>query len=246
MKHLIKYNIFEFVETEKNTPTLYKDDNLEVKVSKTFDSAKQQNKNTNWCSSSSYGFYGHNKTANMYRINFKDGYKLRLTWDYIYQYASELGEYSGGTHWGQGGIVNNEFKCYDTLRPKKEDDPFYIVLKSKQKREIVDRINSIPDDAKLLIMEYQKKMTIEKSELIKKSFKEIELIRVVDVEQARYYDYKVTVSYRGKNYEILLNNNGSGQLENLAKDIKNRYALVGPTIFRYLKDKAKEFLKNNK
>jgi len=41
----------------------------------------------------------------MYRITFSDGYKLRLTWDYIDEEASELGSYSGGTHWGQGGIV---------------------------------------------------------------------------------------------------------------------------------------------
>ena len=81
----------EFTETPKNTPLLYKDDNLEVKVSKTFDSVKIQNKNTSWCSTSPGGFYGHNKTANMFRFNFKDGYKLRLTWDYITQSASHLG-----------------------------------------------------------------------------------------------------------------------------------------------------------
>ena len=38
-----KFNnfILEFKETEQNTPTLYKDENLEVKVAKTFDSAKK-------------------------------------------------------------------------------------------------------------------------------------------------------------------------------------------------------------
>ena len=38
----MKYiNLFEeFKETPKNTPLLYKDDNLEIKVAKTFDSAK--------------------------------------------------------------------------------------------------------------------------------------------------------------------------------------------------------------
>ena len=30
MKHLKSYRLFEFVETESNTPTLYKDNNIEV------------------------------------------------------------------------------------------------------------------------------------------------------------------------------------------------------------------------
>jgi hypothetical protein len=108
----------EFTETSKNTPLLYKDDNLEVKVATTFDSVKQQNKDTNWCSTNPGGFYAHNKTANMYRFNFSDGYKLRLTWDYITQRASHLGSYSGGTHWGQGGIVDGENQYYDVFRPE--------------------------------------------------------------------------------------------------------------------------------
>lgn len=43
MKHLKTYKLFEFIETKQNTPTLYKDENIEVKVAKTFDSTKQQN-----------------------------------------------------------------------------------------------------------------------------------------------------------------------------------------------------------
>jgi hypothetical protein len=48
-----KFNnfILEFKETEQNTPTLYKYENLEVKVVKTFDSVKLQNQNTAQCSS---------------------------------------------------------------------------------------------------------------------------------------------------------------------------------------------------
>lgn len=76
--------ILEFKETEKNTPILFKDDNLEVKVVKTFDSCVEQGKDTDWCSNKKDGYYFHNKTANMYRFNFNDGYKLRLTWDYVY------------------------------------------------------------------------------------------------------------------------------------------------------------------
>ncbi len=244
MKHLKSYRLFEFFETPQNTPTLYKDENLEVKVSKTFDSTKQQNKDTIWCSSNRGAFYGHNKTANMYRINFKDGYKLRLTWDYIPQEASELGPYSGGTHWGQGGIVDGEQLYYDVFRPRNNDDPFYIDWQSEKKREIVDRIKSIPDDAKFAMMEYQEKMTKEKSELISRAFKEIELIKVLNVEpsDSDFYEYLVTVNYRGKKYKVELSGKFFSAKE-LGRDIKNKYALVGNAIPKYLFDKTKEFLK---
>jgi hypothetical protein len=247
MKYLITYKLFEFVETSQNTPTLYKDDNLEVKVSKTFDSVKQQNKDTNWCSTNPGRFYGHNKTANMYRINFKDGYKLRLTWDYIPQEASELGSYSGGTHWGQGGVVDGEKLYYDVFRPRNNDDPFYIDWQSEEKREIVDRIKSIPDEAKLAMMEYQEKMTKEKSELITRAFKEIELIKVINVEpsDSDFYKYLITVTYRGKKYEVKLSGNFFSAKE-LGRDIKNKYALVGNALPKYLLDKTKEFLKKRK
>lgn len=246
MKYLKTYKIFEFVETEKNTPTLYKDGSLEVRVAKTLDSAKQQNRDTSWCSTSPSGFYSHNKTANMYRINFKDGYKLRLTWDYIPSEASELGSYSGGTHWGQGGVVDGEKLYYDVFRPRDNDDPFYIDWQSEKKREIVDRIKSIPDDAKLAIMGYQEKMTKEKSELINRSFKEIELIKVINVVESSisFYDYIVTISYRGKEYEVKVNINGHCSYGSLARDMKNKYALIGNTLSKYLLDKTKEFLKS--
>jgi len=88
MKYLKSWKLFEFKETESNTPVLYKDDNLEVKVVKTFDACKEQGKDTSWCSNNLSLFYKHNMTANMFRFNFKDGYKLRLTWDYINHKAS--------------------------------------------------------------------------------------------------------------------------------------------------------------
>ena len=59
----------EFTETPKNTPLLYKDANLEVKVVTTFDASKDQGKDTGWCSNQQHGFYAHNKTANMYRMS---------------------------------------------------------------------------------------------------------------------------------------------------------------------------------
>lgn len=241
MRYLKTYKLYEFTETPKNTPVLYKDDSVEVKVSKTLDSAKKQNIDTYWCSSSASGFYSHNRTANMYRINFKDGYKLRLTWDYISQSASELGSFSGGTHWGQGGVVNGIKKTYDVFRPRKNDDPFFIDWKSDQDREIVNRIKSLPDDAKLAIMEYQEKMTKEKSELINKSFKEIEKIKVIGVDQERM---KVTIKYLGKEYIFSMDSFGDLYYSSaFRKDFKNKYSFIGNTLDTYILDKTKEFLK---
>lgn len=241
MRYLKTYKLFEFTETPKNTPVLYNDDNIEVKVSKTLDSAKKQNIDTYWCSSSPSGFYSHNRTANMYRINFKDGYKLRLTWDYIPQSASELGSFSGGTHWGQGGVVDGIKKTYDVFRPRKNDDPFSIDWKSEKDREIVNRIKSLPEDAKLAIMEYQEKMTREKSELINKSFKEIEKIKVIGVDQERM---KVTIKYLGKEYIFSMDSFGDFYYgDDFRRDFKNKYSFIGHTLDTYLLDKTKEFLK---
>ena len=248
LQDLKTYKLFEFVETEKNTPTLYKDENLEVKVVKTFDATKKQNTNTYWCSSDKDSFYGHNKTANMFRINFKDGYKLRLTWDYIEREASELVDYSGGTHWGQGGKVDgrNKQEDYDVFRPVDNDDTFYIDWKSTKKREIVGRIKSIPEDAKLAMMEYHEKMTKEKSAQISKSYKEIELIKVIGVTTgSRVYDYSVTLDYRGKEYKVQLSKSGYCSLGKLENDFKNRYAFIGNVFPQYLLDKTKEFIKKN-
>jgi hypothetical protein len=245
----------EFVETPRNTEVLYQDDNLVVKVAKTFDAVKHLNKNTSWCSTSPAGFYSHNRTANMYRIDFKAGYKLRLTWDYIPQKASELGQFSGGTHWGQGGIVNGEKMWYDVFRPRDEENPFEIDWQSEKKRDIVERILSIPDEAKLAMMEYQEKLTKKKSENLIKLYKEIEQVKVVDVKRAEkdssWYDqvFDIAISYRGKKYQIELNHNDKDkyffEFGNFAKDFKNRYFQYGREMSKYLYDKTMEYIKNH-
>jgi hypothetical protein len=196
--------ILEFKENEQNTPTLYKDENVEVKVAKTFDSVKLQNKNTHWCSSSKQGFYGHNKTANMYRINFKDGYKLRLTWDYITQKASALGGYSGGTHWGQGGIVNGENKFYSVMRPEDDSEPFlFDYTKNDDRKEMVNRIESIPQKAQDAIHKYQKNNSIEKSENLNKMYQEIQKIKLKYIEETDdSNEFIGIVNYLGNTYKI--------------------------------------------
>lgn len=254
MKHLKSYRLFEFVETSTNTPMLYKDDNIEVKVTKTYDATKKQNVGTNWCSSSKGAFYAHNRTANMYRINFKDGYKLRLTWDYIHQGASELGSYSGGTHWGQGGVVNGEQLFYDVLRPKDNDDPFFIDWKSDKEREIVNRIKSLPEKAVNSIREYQNKSSIEKSANLNKLYSEIQKIKVLNVNIIEEYGYgdvmEILISYESKEYKLILTDDlwllSRGDMKKFEKDFKNKYFRQGKELAQYLYDKSREFLKRNK
>ncbi len=258
-----KFNnfILEFKETEQNTPTLYKDENLEVKVAKTFDSAKLQNQNTSWCSSSKQGFYGHNKTANMYRINFKDGYKLRLTWDYITQDASELGGYSGGTHWGSGGIVNGEWKSYDYIRPEDDSEPFLFDYKKNDSRqEMVDRIESIPEKAQKAMHEYQKNNSIEKSENLNKMYQEIQKVKLKYIEKTNNKSefigivnylgnvYKVHFSfdYANSDYGTKVNINYKDENNNsLANVFKNSMAKVygNNELKNYLIDKFRELAK---
>jgi len=247
----------EFTETSKNTPLLYKDDNLEVKVVKTLDSSIEQGKNSNWCSNYSDGFYKHNKTANLFRFNFSDGYKLRLTWDYITQVASHLGSYHGGTHWGQGGIVDGVKQRYDVLRVEDDSEPFLINWKGVNKREIVNRIESIPQEAINKVHEYQEKMSRYKSENLNNMYSEIEKIKVIDVKISQFVDdfydwdniFDVTITYLGKSYIINFSFNSKKECEFSSKEFesafKNKSAMYGTELSGYLFDKVMEFCKKN-
>ena len=251
--------ILEFKENEQNTPTLYKDENIEIKVAKTFDSVKLQNQNTHWCSSSKQGFYVHNKTANMYRINFKDGYKLRLTWDYITQNASELGGYSGGTHWGQGGIVNGENKFYSVMRPEDDSEPFLFDYKrNDDRKEMVDRIESIPQKAQDAIHKYQKNNSIEKSENLNKMYQEIQKIKLKYIEETDdKSEFIGIVDYLGNTYKVIFNfinkswekvyiQTKNKDNKSLAMIFKNNMAKVygNNELNNYLIDKFKELAKS--
>lgn len=255
----IKY-FEEFKETQKNTPLLYTDDNLEVKVVKSFSSSKNQGKDTDWCSNGEFGFYSHDKTSNMYRFNFKDGYKLRLTWDYISKNASSLGPLSGGTHWGQGGKSSDGHKLYyDVLRPEDESEPFYIDWKSGKNREIVNRIQSIPQKAIDAVHNYQEKASRSKSEKLVKMYNEIQKIKILQVDRCvddmsdRYFKYEnnflVKISYRGKEFEIKCRFddkfNCGFTLGKFEKIFRNKYAIYGREIRMYLFDKMMEWCKKN-
>lgn len=249
MKYLKSYKIFEFKETESNTPLLYKSDNLEVKVVKTFDACKNIGKDTMWCSNAKVGFYKHNMTANMYRFIFKDGYKLRLTWDYIDQSASE-NSYSGGTHWGSGGEVKGESIGYYYIRPEDESEPFlFDYNKGDHRKEMVDRINSIPQKVIDLVHNYQEKSTKEKTAILNNLYKEVQKIEIVDLNKYDgdgIYDTIITIKYRNKKYELLIYEHWIKYPNEFIKDFKNKYAFYDDykTIDKYIIDKSKEILKN--
>ncbi len=253
----IKY-FEEFKETQKNTPLLYTDDNLEVKVVKNLSSSKNQGRDTDWCSNGEVGFYSHDKTSNMYRFNFKDGYKLRLTWDYISQDASSLGPLVGGTHWGQGGKLSDGGRLYyDVLRPEDESEPFYVDWKSEKKREIVNRIQSIPQQAIDAVHDYQKKFSRSKSEKFYKMYNEIQKIAIINVskysDDESYLKYEnnflIKLLYRGSEFEVKCRfddkSNHNFILGKFEKLFRNKYAIYGREIRMYLFDKMMEWCKKN-
>lgn len=237
--------ILEFKETEKNTPVLYKDDNIEVKVVKTFDACAEQGKNTEWCSNDKNGYYRHSKTANMYRFNFKDGYKLRLTWDYVND---------AGTHWGQGGVVDGDRQSYVYIFPRDSDEPFLFDYTLDDKKSLVKRIESIPQNIIDIVHDYQSKHSIDKSANMNTMYNEISKIKVTDVkmkEDSSIEVLKVSVKYKFNDYDVKMYKMGNifkvrsyGELSN---DFKNPTAIFGSdeTLSKYLIDKTKEFIKKN-
>ena len=224
MKYLKSWKLFEFKETESNTPVLYKDDNLEVKVVKTFDACKEQGKDTSWCSNLPVGFYKHNITANMYRFNFNDGYKLRLTWDYI-DYSASPDSYAGGTHWGSGGKVNGKQIHYDYIRPEDESEPFlFDYHKNDDRQEMVNRINSIPQEVIDIVHDYQNKSSKEKSGLVNTMYNEISKIKVIDVKitDDSNYPLLIKVNYNGNIYEFKATQSWIYYSKDFEKDFKNK------------------------
>ena len=256
------YNQFlleKFKENEKNTPVLYKDDNLEVKVVKTLDAAKEQGKDTNWCSNDKYGFYKHNITANMFRFNWKDGYKLRLTWDYIPVEAAR-DKYAGGTHWGQGGVVKGEQQWYNTIRPKDENHPFnFDYHREDDRAKMVKKIQSIPEKAQLACYQYQEEHQQDKNALVTQMYSELKKIKIMNVENVNdksksYYNLilDIEVMYRKKQYFIHFRLSKYGQpyfhTDNLDDALKNKYLIVEvgrDAINHYLWGEMMKWLKQN-
>lgn len=254
--------IREFKETKSNTKTLYKDDNLVVKVVKTFLSCKEHGKDTDWCSNDKYGFYKHNLTANMYRFIFSDGYKLRLTWDYV-PLDTSPDQYSGGTHWGSGGVLSRNKKVpYYYIRPRNEENPFFFEHRDYSYRNnMVNYIRQIPQEAIDIVKNYQKEKIKEKDRLVNIMYSEISKISVVDDIEHGGKDSECVIEYNHKRYNIeyykryvsIKTKYNSRKYDfyftnKFMRDFKSEYAFYDTfdTIDKYLSDKLSEFKKRKK
>ena len=123
MKHIIKYKLFEFVETEKNTPTLYKDENVEVKVAKTFDATKKAEETYE---SLIVEKFDDNIRIELKRLGINDPDEINK---YLYDsHRGHLGEYLNTK--GKSitfGLLNAIFK--DAIKAKKVTDMRVGVIK---------------------------------------------------------------------------------------------------------------------
>jgi len=255
---IIDFKIFELKNIDKYL-ILYKDDLVSVYVINSFDSCKKFGEDTDWCSNEIDGFYSHNETANMFRFVFSDGYKLRLTWDYINRNAS-INTFSGGSHWGSGGYVNGEKIPYNYIRPLDNDEPFlFYYEKGDERTDMVKRIESISQDAIDVVTDYQNKNSTKKSNILTKLYKQINNIKIVDIIEdvddigLNVTYYKLTIKYNNKEYILrtLLNNNVNKFFVSLSTIFMknfNRYGVFDKynTLNIYFNDKIKEFLKNKK
>ena len=261
MKYLFLFETFiEFEkerqskkETPKNTHLIYSDDKMTIKVVKTLDSSKAIS-DPQWCSTTPDMFYRHNLTANMYRFTFKDGYKLRLTWDYL-----PLG--GSGTHWGQGGIMPDGKRAYYLfIVPIDINNPFeFNYHKNDDRQYMVDKIKQIPKKAIDAVYEYQKKHSMEKSALYKIMYEEIEKIKVIGFDkkgmsgggwlQNLYDFYYVKIKYNGKVYKLKVDLKSFNLWlvsDEFKKDFKNKYVLAEmKALNNYIFDKTIEWLKSN-
>jgi len=205
MRHLKLFEEFKGKITDE-ADIVYKDNRILVIVPKTPEATKKYSRNTMWCSNSKSGFYGHIVTANLFRIHFKDGYKLRLTWDYL----PWDGGYSGGTHWGQGGKLNGEKLSYQYIRPKDENNPFdFDYNKEDDRQEMVNRIKSLPEEAKRKIIEYQESHSKDKTDILNKMYSDIQSIKVVYVDDStpknangRYKKLIIKCKKDGKTFDV--------------------------------------------
>ena len=249
MKYLYTYNELRGSERFE---TLFDDGELKVVVVKSYDTCKEYGEDTGWCSNDKPSFYRHNLSANMYRFVWKDGYKLRLTWDYIHRLASN-DKFGGGTHWGSGGKMNigveEEYIPYNYIRPDDNDEPFlFDYEKGDDRQEMVDRIETISQEIIDKVHKYQEIHSLEKSNNIKKLYKDINSLKIEDVAEDGNTQ-SIIVSYNGTEYKARYNTEYNYFL--FSKKFRksfNNYTFYddNKTLEIYLKDKIKEYTKNTK
>ena len=249
MRYLKLFEEFKGKITDE-ADIVYKDSNLLIIVPKTPEATKKYSRNTNWCSNSKGGFYCHYPTSNLFRFHFKDGYKLRLTWDYL----EWKGDYSGGTHWGQGGKLKGEIIPYYHIRPRDESNPFeFDYEKEDHRKMMVDRIASIPEEAKIKVMEYHEKHSQDKTDILNSMYEEIQKIKILDVvkktETETYKNFRVKAKNDKEEFSVDFEIYADGSFHIYTGSIPSE---KGSSYFgdsgldEYLRDKILEWLKGNK
>lgn len=195
-------------EIKEQTDIIYRDKNLVVLVVKTPTSSDIYGKNTRWCSVGDIRmFHEHNVAGNMFRILFKDGYKLRLTWDYKDDY---------NTHWGQGGKVDGKILNYTNLRCRDVKNPFYMDYDKNDGRQLLaDRIKSLPIGAIRSIKEYHEKNISLKDEMsselkLKIDSMLIRSFKLIEKEEGYYNSYSCGITFDVMDYNITLYVSGGG------------------------------------
>jgi len=233
---------------------LYNDEDMVIVAIKNFNACKEYGKDTNWCSNYEVAFRFHSQTANMYRVIFKDGYKLRLTWDYIERSAAlSKNNFVGGSHWGSGGIVSNTAIEYTFIRPRNNNEPFLFDFNSEEnanKIELVRRIEAIPQEAIDAVHDYQEKHSKEKDFNIKKTYEEVRKISIIDIKKINEFQFKITIEYKYKYYKLTIDNYDSDIYVEYPRDFKKVYKFATNDMFsildKYINDKVKDFKKKNK
>lgn len=128
-------------ENAKTTRVLYKNKDLVVFVPTTYEAWCKYSKNTEFCSNDKNSFENHNNLGNLYRIFFKSGDIVRLTWDFI---ADKI-------TWGLGG-KGNKYRVHVYF-----GDPFEATNTSENPFDIkmFKLIESLPIEAIKKIREFQ-------------------------------------------------------------------------------------------
>ena len=167
---IIKFKIFEDSEYKKgNFDVLYRDNNMTIIVPKSLRASQISCRNTNWCSKTKNGYDMWSVDFTLYRILYKDGFKLRLTWLKTNLIKKNDNNQKKGS-WGSGGDKYEEIEFYtepfnnEELMNNNKDN--YLYYKDKypsekwveetfnDKKDMIERINSIPDEVKDKIINY--------------------------------------------------------------------------------------------
>lgn len=245
--------LFEDYHKENEDSTIiYRDNKLVIIVPTTYEATVKYSKDTNWCSLNKDAFEKHNITGNLFRFHFKDGYKLRLTWDYL-AHDNHKDSFSGGTHWGCGGTKGGKKISYYHIRPKNEDKPFeFDYEKDDHRKEMVDYIKMIPKTAIDLVTKYQSDNKDKFNTIYKQLCSDINNIKIINIKgNKESAQLTYTINYKGKEYKLWGYYSNEDDIYKVSKyripeEMVIPYVASDFSPFQeYMNDKSKEYFKNN-